>query len=154
MTGSPRPAIAPAPPSSPTYPEISHTVRLLDGEPAKRVRDMMNAIYLQTGRPQKPIDWADPDSWIDAPMSGELLALARKLWEGSGRTLNPRRLYATQRFVTRLKLLEQVEGIYRLNERGRRFLAGDQAILRELVTLRSSIRRGDRAAPSDSQSEC
>lgn len=153
MTGSSRPAIASAP-FSPTYPEIGHTLRLLDGEPVKRVRDMMNAIYLQTGRPQKPIDWAVPDTWIDGPLSGELLALARKLWEGSGRMLNPRHLYASHRFVMRLKLLEQVEGIYRLNERGRRFLAGDEAILRELVTLRSSMRRGDRATPSDSQSEC
>ncbi len=87
-------------------------------------------------------------------MSGELLALARKLWEGSGRTLNPRHLYASHRLVTRLKLLEQVDGIYRVSERGRRFLAGDEAILRELVTLRSSIRRGDRANLSDTRSEC
>ena len=150
MTGSSHPANAPTP-LSPTYSEIRHTLRLLDGEPAKRVRDMMNAIYLQTGKPQKPIDWADPDSWIDAPMSGDLLALARKLWEGSGRVLNPRHLYASHRFVTRLKLLEQVEGIYRLNERGQRFLAGDQEILRELVTLRSSMRRGDRAPLPESE---
>jgi hypothetical protein len=37
--------------------------------------------------------------------------------------------------------LQSVDGIYRLGERGRRFLAGDDAILRELVALRLSRRR-------------
>jgi restriction system protein len=153
MTGSSYPTASPPPPS-PTYPEISHTVRLLDGEPAKRVRDMMTAIFLQSAKPQRPPDWTDPDSWIDAPLSGELGALARKLWEGSGRTLNPRHLYVYHRFAVRLKLLEQVAGIYRVSERGRRFLAGDKSILQELVGLRSAKRRPDRAPALESESEC
>ena len=151
MTGSSRPAIASTPRSA-TYADIGHAVRLLEGEPAKRVRDMMTAIFEHAGTPQTPIDWSDPDTWIDARLSGDLRALARKVWDGSGKTLNPRYLYASYLFVTRLKLLEQVAGIYRLDERGRRFLAGDEAILRELVTLRSSKRRVARAT-SDTDAE-
>jgi restriction system protein len=153
MTGSSDPAILPAPPPSPTYPEISHTVRLLDGEPARRVRDMMTAIFHQSARPQRPLDWADPGSWIEAPLPGELGTLARKLWEGSGKTLNPRHLYIYHRFAVRLKLLEKVAGTYRVSERGRLFLAGDKAILRELVDLRSAKRRPDGATELESEAE-
>jgi restriction system protein len=153
MTVSSHPAILPAPPA-PTYSEISHTLRLLDGEPAKRVRDMMSAIFQHSAEAQEqPVDWADPDSWIEAPLPGELGTLARKLWEGSGRTLNPRHLYAYHRFAMRLRLLEQVAGTYRLSERGRLFLAGDKAILQELVALRTSLRRADRTPSLESEPE-
>lgn len=154
MTGSSRSAIAQAP-RSPTYADIGHAVRLLEGEPANRVRELMNVIFEQAGTPQSPIDWSDPDRWIDARLSGDMRALARKVWDGSGKTLNPRYLYACYLFVDRLRLLEQVAGILRLGERGRRFLAGDETILRELVTLRSSKRRVSRPMPiSDTPSEC
>jgi hypothetical protein len=152
MTGSPPSAVAPAP-SAPTYPEIAHTIRLLEGEPTKRVRDMMNAIFMSSVTPPPPIDWENPDTWFDVPMPADLLALARKLWEGSSKAVNPRHLYVFNQVASRLKLLEPVEGVYRVTERGRRFLAGDQAILRELVTMRSSLRRRDRTSRSP-DSDC
>ena len=133
---------------SPSYADIGHAVRLLQGEPAKRVRAMMTEIFERSGSSENTIDWSDPERWIDIGLSGELRTLARKVWDGSGKALNPRYFYASYLVVTRLKLLEQVDGIYRLSERGQRFLAGDQAILRELVTLRSPKRRSDRT-PSD-----
>jgi len=67
--------------------------------------------------------------------------LARRVWDGSGRTVNPRYLYGYSTIIDRLKLLEPIDGIYRLGERGHRFLAGDDAILRELMVLRSSKRQ-------------
>jgi restriction system protein len=102
---------------------------------------MMHAIFEQDGSPQS-LDWSDPDHWIGERLSGDLQTLARQIWEGSGKTLNPRYFYNPYKFATRLKLLQPVNGIYRLGERGRRFLAGDDAILRELVTLRLSRRAG------------
>ena len=61
--------------------------------------------------------------------------LARKVWDGSGKTVNPRYLYGCYLFINRLNLLEQNDGIYRLGERGRKFLANDKAILRELDAI-------------------
>jgi restriction system protein len=127
------------PPPSPTYADIKNAVRVLDGVPVQRVRDLMNAIF-ELGRAAGP-DWSDPDRWINEQLSGELRALAQKIWDGSGKTLNPRYLYGHTVFINRLKLLEPVGGSYQLGERGRRFLAGDDAILRELVALRTSRRR-------------
>jgi restriction system protein len=134
--------VSDAAPPSPTYADIGHAVRVLDGVPAKRLRDLMNAIFEQAGSWPRSIDWSDPDRWIDERLVGDLRKLARKVWEQSGKTLNPRYLYGHYAFINRLKLLQPVGGIYRLGERGRRFLAGDDEILRELVALRSARRRG------------
>jgi restriction system protein len=46
---------------------------LLDGEPVKRVREMMKAIYEQAGT----VDWSEPDIWIDERLTGDLRTLAR-----------------------------------------------------------------------------
>jgi restriction system protein len=143
------PPIAPAP-RAPTYSEIAHAVRMLDGESTKRVRNMMNAIFELANTQPDSIDWANPDHWINERLSGDVQRLARKIWEGSGKTLNPRYLYGHHKIISRLKLLELVEGTYVSGERGRQFLAGEKAILAELMDLRVSKRR---AARPDAQSE-
>jgi hypothetical protein len=147
------PPLAPAP-HPPTYTEIAHAVRMLDGESAKRVRDMMNAIFELANTQPDSIDWANPDYWINERLSGDVRRLARKIWEGSGKTLNPRYLYGHHKIINRLKLLELVDGTYLSGERGRQFLAGERAILAELMGLRVSKRRASRPTPpSDAQSE-
>jgi restriction system protein len=121
---------------------MKYALRAIEDVPAKRVRAMMHAIFEQAEPLPGQFDWSDPDHWIGERLSGELQTLARKIWEGSGKTLNPRYFYNTYKLIIRLKLLQPVDGIYRLGERGHRFLAGDDAILRELVALRLSRRRG------------
>jgi restriction system protein len=142
-------------PLYPLYSDVAHAIRLMDGEPAQRVRDMLNAIFEQTGTPQNPVDWSDPDTWIGERLSGELQALARKIWEGSGKSPIPRYLNGCYLFINRLRLLDRDTGIYRIGERGARFLANDEAVLRELDTVegipkllslvaeRSPCKRGD-----------
>ena len=139
--------------SSPTLAEIASAVRVLDGEPVQRVRELMNTIFQQAAGGPPSLDWSDPECWIDARLSDELQALARRIWEGSDKTLNPRHLYAQISFIGRLRLLDPVAGIYRIGERGRRFLSGDEAILLELVALRSSRRRQVRASSAISAEE-
>ncbi len=112
---------------------------VLDGEPIERVRNLMSSMFDRAGA---RFDWSEPDRWIDARLSGEPAALARKVWEGSGKAVNPRYLYDHFTFISRLRLLESHNGVYRMGQRGRRFLCGDESILHELVALRSSKRRG------------
>jgi restriction system protein len=64
-----------------------------DGEPARQVRDTIKAIHEQTGTPQNPVDWSNPDIWIDDRLSGNFRAMAWKIWKGSSKTLNPRHIY-------------------------------------------------------------
>jgi hypothetical protein len=91
-------------PLFPPYADVEHAIRLLDGEPVKRVREMMKAIYEQAGTPQSPVDWSEPDIWIDERLTGDFRTLARKVWDGSGKTLNPRYLYGCYLFINRLNL--------------------------------------------------
>jgi restriction system protein len=115
-------------PLFPPYADLGHAIRSLHGEPLRRVRDTMTAIYDQAGTPQSPVDWSDPDKWITDRLTGDLQGLARKVWEDSKKTLNPRYLYGCYLFINRMKLLDQDGGFYRLGERGRKFLAGDEAV--------------------------
>jgi restriction system protein len=126
--------------SPPTFAELGTAVRILDGEAVRHVRDLMNTLFDHAGAAAPSHDWSDPDRWIDERLTGELRALAHKVWSRSGKTINPRFLYDHSTFISRLRLLEPVGGIYRLGERGRRFLAADDAILREFVALRSTKR--------------
>jgi hypothetical protein len=122
------PPIAPAP-RAPTYSEIAHAVRMLDGESTKRVRNMMNAIFELANTQPDSIDWANPDHWINERLSGDAQRLARKIWEGSGKALNPRYLYGHHKIISRLKL-----------PRGRRALALPCGKSCESVSSRCSIR--------------
>ncbi len=142
-------------PIFPTYTDLSYAIRAFDGEPVKRVRDTMTAIWDQTGTPQSPVDWSNPDVWIENRLTGELRLMARKIWEGSGKKLNPRHVYGCYLFINRLHLLDQDRGTYSLGNRGQLFLASDETLLRELdakegipkllslVAERSPCKRGD-----------
>jgi hypothetical protein len=95
--------------TEPTLIEIGNALRALEGEPAKRTRELMNTIFELAG--SKQIDWSDPDRWIEVELTGELQRLARKVWEASGRTINPRFLYSHLVVINRLALLQPVDGI-------------------------------------------
>jgi restriction system protein len=142
-------------PAFPTYADLGFAIRAFEGEPVRRVRDTISAIWEQRGTPQSPVDWSNPDEWIETRLSGELRDMARKIWEGSGKKLNPRYVYGCYRLINRLKLLDQTGGTYRLGTRGQLFLANDEEILRKLdteegipkllslVAERSPCKRGD-----------
>lgn len=42
----------------------------------KAVRNMITAIQEQTGPPQNPVDWSEPDKWIKERLSGEDASIA------------------------------------------------------------------------------
>lgn len=142
-------------PLYPLYSDVTHAIRILNGEPVQRVRDLLNAIAAQMGTPQNPVDWSRPDTWIDERLSGDLRLLAEKIWRASGKTLNPRYLNGCYLFINRLRLLEQNGGLYSIGARGEHFLTHDENLIRELdevegipkllslVAERSPCKRGD-----------
>jgi len=119
-------------PLFPLYSQMKYCLRAWKGEAVKAVRDMITAIHDQTGTPQNPVDWSDPDKWISERLTGEHARLATKLWEESAKTVNPRHVYGCYLFINRLELLDQKSGDYLLGNRGERFLADDPDLLREL----------------------
>jgi restriction system protein len=70
----------------PIYSQVRYCLAAWDGEKIKTIRAMMKDIENQTGTPQNPVDWSDPDHWIDERLSGESLRLAQKIWCDSQKT--------------------------------------------------------------------
>lgn len=120
-------------PIFPVYSDVRHLLRVLPGVPKSDVWGMITDIMNQTGTPQNPVDWTDPDTWIAERLEGSSAQLARRIWEESGRTVNPRYTRGPYLFINGFALLEpDAHGVYRLTERGRAFLEGDEGTIREI----------------------
>jgi restriction system protein len=94
---------------------------------------MMNAIFDQTGTPQSALDWSNPDTWIRERLTDENAELAIKVWNQSGKTVNPRYTYGSYLFIKNFNLLEpDPQGIYRLTQNGKLFLENDAQLIKEI----------------------
>jgi restriction system protein len=94
---------------------------------------MMTAVYDEAGTPGEIVHWRAPDEWITRRLMEEEAELATLIWEGSGKTVNPRYIYGAYLFINAFGLLEvDGRGLYQLSERGRLFLAGDEDFLRSV----------------------
>ena len=63
-------------------------MKAVSGYSLKAVRDMITAIHEQTGTPQQPVDWSEPDLWISERLSGEDAEIARRIWDTDNHILN------------------------------------------------------------------
>lgn len=46
-------------------------MKAVSGYSVNSVSNMINAIQEQTGTPQNPVDWSEPDMWINERLKGE-----------------------------------------------------------------------------------
>jgi hypothetical protein len=51
-------------PLFPTYAQTRAMMKAIAGYSVKSVRNMITAIQEQTGTPQNPVDWSEPDIWL------------------------------------------------------------------------------------------
>jgi len=120
-------------PFYPTYATVERLVSIFNGVAKSRVMAMIQAIMDQTGTPQNPVDWTDPNTWIDERLKGDEAQLARRIWEESRETVNPRHIYGAYLFINNYNLLQpDGGGVYRVTERGEQFCQGAPEIIREL----------------------
>ncbi len=120
-------------PLFPLYSKVRQLLTIMDGIPKKSVTGLIQSIREQTGTPQKPVDWSDPDTWIAERLTGRDAELAQKIWVDSQRTANPRHIYGAYLFINSYELLApDGMGVYRLGERGQAFLKNDHQIIYEL----------------------
>ena len=123
-------------PLFPQYSEVKNLIKVWDGIPRSAVSGMLAAISEQTGTPQNPVNWTDPDTWISQRLKGEFAKLATAVWQKSGGTINPRHTYGTYLFINTYNLLtEDQAGTYRVSEKGEGFLGDDREIIREIDEL-------------------
>lgn len=143
-------------PHFPLYSTVRHVLRILPGVSKAALKSMMRVIDEQTGTPQNPVDWSDPDTWISERLTGAEQELARRIWVETGRSVNPRHLSGAYFFTNRYELLiPDAAGVYQLSARGQAFLDDDPAVVRELdeaedlpqllgiLATKTRARRGD-----------
>lgn len=96
------------------------------------LQKMHDAITEQMGSAANQADWKTPTDWIPARLSGAVRETALTLWQGSGGVVNPRYLGGELALARTHDLLTEIDGQYRLTDRGRKFLKQDEAVIREV----------------------
>jgi restriction system protein len=116
-----------------TYSEVGHLLRVFEGVPKQAVTRLIRDAYGQTGTPQSPVDWTEPDVWIPQRLTGTSAQLAARIWNETGHAVNPRYVSGAYLFINTFELLNpDSEGIYRLTPRGKAFLDRDIQTVHEL----------------------
>jgi restriction system protein len=138
------------------YSEVRILLTLLQGVSKTALKSMATAIDEQTGTPQNPVDWSDPDTWIAERLHGNDAQLAQHIWQDSHHTVSPRYIAGALYLMHMYALLvPDVTGIYHISERGRLFLENDAQTVREIdeaegilqlliiLATKSQAKRGD-----------
>lgn len=92
-------------PFFPVYSTVRRLMKITDGVMKADLIGMMNAIFEQTGTPKNPVDWSEPDTWIKERLKGDHAVLARRIWEESSGSINPRHIYRHYLFISGYSLL-------------------------------------------------
>jgi len=123
-------------PLFPLYSEVRSLLPIWDGVPKEDVRELIKEIWEHTGTPQDPVDWSDPDRWIGERLSRPHRELARRIWNETDKSVNPRHVYGSYLFIYGYDLLAPgPAGSYTLTEQGEAFLREDTAVVREIDEL-------------------
>lgn len=122
-------------PLFPTYAQIQAMMKAVSGYSVNSVSNMINAIQEQTGTPQNPVDWSEPDMWINERLKGEDAEIALRIWNQDNHILNPRHSYGSYLFLNSsvFELMETTpKDTWVPTESGQQFLNNDDATLRTL----------------------
>lgn len=144
-------------PLFPSYSDVRLLMQALAGTTKRKaLLEFLNAIWDQTGTPQNPVDWSNPDEWIPQRLQGSNQELGLQIWGRSGKKLNPRHVYGAYLFLNTFELLQTDPlDTYQLTEKGKLFITGDADTLRHLddaeglpkllaiVAAHSPAKRGD-----------
>lgn len=120
-------------PYFPTYASARSMMRILTGVEKRAYRDMDTTIRDQTGTPQDPVNWSDPDTWIGERLEGAHAELARRVWQESDHQINPRYTRGQWQLLSTYGLLLPGEdGYLQQTDVGKRFEQGDMTVTRAL----------------------
>ncbi len=107
----------------PVYGGLRHLLQTWAGCRKSHVTGLGRTLAQLRGTPQKPVNWRDPDSWIQEKLDGEDRKLAQVIWTESGKSVNPRYTAGQWSLSQKYELLvDGGDGNLRLTERGRDFI--------------------------------
>jgi restriction system protein len=121
-------------PIFPIYSDVKILIEIWkDATTRSAALELVNSLWDQTGTPQNPVDWSDPDEWIESRLDGVSRKLAKQIWDASKKKINPRYVYGSYLFINLYGLLKaDGSGIFRLTDAGSHFLVSDPQTLRKI----------------------
>lgn len=103
----------------PPYSEVRKLLTVWPGWPRSQVTQFRAKVMDLTGTPREPVDWTDPDRWIEKKLTGEYAALAQEIWKAG---VNPRYTTGHWLLIQNYALLEDgPDGMLHLTPSGRDF---------------------------------
>lgn len=116
----------------PTYAYAAALYSVLPGVALSTLRALDQAIAAQMGTAANPVDWSRPDEWIQQRLTGDVQALAMRIWQGTGKLVNPRYTAGSMMLARTHALVQDAGGVYALTEAGETFVAGNADLIRLL----------------------
>ncbi len=113
-------------PLYPDYKTVANLLKILEGTCVQDFKDSWNTIWSLRGTPQNTVNWKDPDTWIKERLNKTDKEIALKIWNESGKSINPRYTRGTQFLMNGYGLIKDVKGEYQLTEKGKVFISGQE----------------------------
>jgi restriction system protein len=92
-------------PLFPLYSEVRLVLPLWEGLRRPQITGLRSTLQTLWGNPKNPVDWTNPDEWIPERLSGQERSLAERIWEGTGKQVNPRHIYGHWTLAITYKLI-------------------------------------------------
>ncbi|WP_299180132.1 restriction endonuclease [uncultured Aquimarina sp.] len=119
-------------PLFPEYSKVQKLLKVLDGKNAKNYQNMWSTIWSLTGTPQNPVDWKEPDEWINERLKGKEASLANEIWRETNKEVNPRHVRGPKFLIDNYDLLSIDSGKFQLTKKGKTFLKPNDPVTREI----------------------
>ncbi|AZI43212.1 restriction endonuclease [Deinococcus psychrotolerans] len=116
----------------PLYSSASTLYKLLNGQNVAEIDGLREAIAGQMGTLASPVNWSEPDAWITERLTGKQHQQARRVWEDSGKTFNPRYMDGELALAKNFQLLAEQDGKYVVTQRGQQFQRSKSDVLRHI----------------------
>ena len=117
----------------PTYETARAFLDVIGGVSESTLLAMRSDIRKHSGTPQHPVEWSDPDAWIEERLSGTSKTLAHVLWTETDETVNPRYITGVWSLATTYNLIQtDAEGALHLTEQGASFQRADDATVQHI----------------------
>lgn len=106
----------------PNFESVARLLEVIRGIPNHSLTNMKNTIKNFGDNQEPPLDWSDPDMWLDNLQDGESKELAKKIWTESKHITNPRYLHTEIALINAYNLMDVRDNIYIVTEQGEEFL--------------------------------